>query len=215
VHSREVWLRFRGLTFARWDDEDIYFGTDDRRQKLKPSSWAALKRLLHDLEVHRRPLASDTRHPLHRLQSERWLESMVRRDVTRIHGELDSRYVYTQVFANSGGEHGILDVLTITRKGRLAILELKAEEHIHLSMQAANYWVRIRRQLQEGDFPQYGYFPGIELQPAASLVFLVAPALRFHPAPDVLLRGLTPELQVIRVGLAEDWRSALRVVLRQ
>jgi hypothetical protein len=31
----------------------------------------------------------------------------------------------------------------------------------------------------------------------------------------VLLRSLTPELEVIRVGIAEDWRSGLRVVLRQ
>jgi hypothetical protein len=45
---------------------------------------------------------------------------------------LDSRFVYAQVLANAGGEHGILDLLTVTRTGRLAIIELKASEHIHL-----------------------------------------------------------------------------------
>jgi hypothetical protein len=56
--------------------------------------------------------------------------------------QLDARFVYTQVFANAGGEHGILDLLGVTRSGRLAILELKATEHIHLALQAAGYWRR-------------------------------------------------------------------------
>jgi hypothetical protein len=43
----------------------------------------------------------------------------------------------------------------------------------------------------------------------------VAPALRFHPATGDLLNGLSPELEIVRVGLAESWRRGLRVVLRQ
>ena len=148
-------------------------------------------------------------------QAERWLESIVREDVTRIDPSLDPRFVYSQVFANAGGEHGILDLLTVTRSGRLAILELKATEHIHLPLQAADYWLRIRRHLEQGDFSRYGYFPGIELQTAAPLVYLVAPALRFHPATDTLVRYLSPELEMMRVGLAESWRRGLRVVMRQ
>jgi hypothetical protein len=140
---------------------------------------------------------------------------MVRDDVTRIDAALDSRFVYTQVFANVGGEHGILDLLTVTRAGRLAILELKASEHIHLPLQAADYWLRVRRQLQSGEIARYGYFPGVELQSAPPIVYLVAPALRFHPSTDELLRYLAPELEVVRVGLAESWRRGLRVVMRQ
>jgi hypothetical protein len=45
----------------------------------------------------------------------------VRHDVTRVDSVLDCHFVYSQVFAGSGGEHGIIDVLTITRAGRLAI----------------------------------------------------------------------------------------------
>jgi hypothetical protein len=139
----------------------------------------------------------------------------VREDVTRIDAALDQRFVYTQVFANSGGEHGILDVLTVTRSGRLAILELKASEHIHLPLQAADYWLRVRRHMERGDFSRYGYFSGIELQSAAPIVYLVAPALRFHPATDALLTYLSPELEMVRVGLAESWRRGLRAVMRQ
>jgi hypothetical protein len=47
------------------------------------------------------------------------------------------------------------------------------------------------------------------------LVYLVAPALRFHPATDGLLSYLAPELEIVRVGLAESWRRGVRVVMRQ
>jgi len=73
----------------------------------------------------------------------------------------------------------------------------------------------VRRHLERGDFSRYGYFGGIELQNAAPIVYLVAPALRFHPATDVLLTYLSPDLEVARVGLAESWRRGLRVVMRQ
>jgi hypothetical protein len=215
VRSNEVWLRFRGLAFACWDDGKTFFGVADPRRKLTSASQSALKQLLHDLESHRYPGASDTRHSLYRQQSERWLESIVRSDVTRVDAALDFRFAYAQVFANAFSERGILDLLTVTRGGRLAILELKATEHIHLPLQAANYWLRIHRHLQQGDFSRYGYFTGIELQSAAPIVYLVAPSLRFHSTTDALLRHLSPEMEVARVGLAESWRRDLRVVMRQ
>jgi hypothetical protein len=215
TQSREVWLRFRGLPFARWKDGRVFFGINDAREELTSSSRPALKQLLNDLEVYRHPLASDTRHALYRAQPERWLESIAREDITRIDAMLDQRFVYAQVLANAGGEHGILDLLTVTRSGRLAIIELKATEHLHLPLQAADYWLRVRRQLQSGEISRYGYFPGITLQQASPLVYLVAPALRFHPATDDLLNELSPELEIVRVGLAESWRRGLRVVLRQ
>jgi len=139
------------------------------------------ERMMQDLGSYRHPLASDTRHPLYRAQAERWLESLVRNDVRRVDSVLDSRFVYAQVFAGSGAEHGIIDVLTTTREGRLAILELKASEHIHLPLQAADYWLPVRRHLELGEFRSYGYFPGVEIQKAPPLLYLVAPALRFHP----------------------------------
>jgi hypothetical protein len=215
VPLREVWLRFRGLAIARWHEGRIFFGTPDPRQQLTADSRPQLTKLVNELETYRHPLASDMRQPLYRMQAERWLEAIVREDVTRIDASLDSRFVYAQVFANTGGEHGIFDLLTATRSGRLAVLELKASEHIHLPLQAADYWLRVRRHLERGDFSRYGYFGGIELQNAAPIVYLVAPALRFHPATDVLLNYLSPDLEVARVGLAESWRRGLRVVMRQ
>lgn len=215
VPSDEVWLRFRGLAFARWHEDRVYFGISEPREKLTAASWPSMKQLSNDLAVFRHPFASNTRHPLFRLQAERWLESIIREDVTRVDAQLDPRFAYTQVFANAGGEHGILDVLAVTRGGRLAILELKAAEHIHLPLQAAGYWRHVCHHLSRNDLPRCGYFPGIALQAAPPLVYLVAPALRFHPATGELLRYLAPEMEVIRVGLAESWRRGVRVVMRQ
>lgn len=215
VASGEVWLRFRGLPIAKWDEDRVFFGTDEQREELTAASWPACKKLIADLETRRNPLASDTRHKLYRAQAERWLEAIVREDVTRVDAQLDARFVYAQVFANAGGEHGILDLLGVTRSGRLAILELKATEHIHLALQASGYWRHVRHHLDRGDLSRYGYFPGIQLQAAPPLVYLVAPALRFHPATDELLRYLAPEMAIVRVGLAEGWRHGVRVVMRQ
>jgi len=53
------------------------------------------------------------------------------------------------------------------------------------------------------------------LQQAPPLVYLVAPALRFHPATDDLLNCLSTEMEIVRVGLAESWRRGLPVVMRQ
>jgi hypothetical protein len=171
--------------------------------------------LVRELETHRHSLATDTRHPLYRAQPERWLEASVRADITLVDAQLDPRFAYPQVFANAGGEHGILDLLSVTRSGRLAILELKASEHIHLALQAAGYWRHVLHHLEQGDLSRYGYFPGVQLQAARPLVYLVAPALRFHPATDELLRYLAPDVEVVRVGLAETWRRGVRVVMRQ
>jgi hypothetical protein len=216
VQCGEVMLRFRGLAFACWHDGAVFFGASGNlRKKLTPASHHELKKILHDLDTYRHPLASNTRHQLFRAQPERWLETIVRSDVTRIDASLDPRFVYTQLFANSATERGILDILTVTKSGRLAIIELKASEHIHLPLQAADYWLRIREHLERGDFAHCGYFPKLELQKTPPLVYLVAPALRFHSTTGLLLRHLSSSMEVVRVGVAESWRRGIRVVMRQ
>jgi hypothetical protein len=214
VETGDVMLRFRGLGFACWHNGAVFFGAN-LRKKATASTMHELKQIVHDLETYRHPLATDTRHHLYRAQPERWLETIVRSDVTRIDPRLDPRFVYTQLFANSATERGILDILTVTTTGRLAIIELKATEHIHLPLQAADYWLRIREHLERGDFALCGYFPRVELQRTPPLVYLVAPALRFHSTSGVLQRCLSSSMEVIRVGLAESWRRGLRVVMRQ
>jgi hypothetical protein len=49
----------------------------------------------------------------------------------------------------------------------------------------------------------------------ATTGLLVAPALRFHPVTGILLEALSPQIEVVRVGLTENWRRGIRVVMRQ
>jgi len=208
-------LRFRGLAFARWHENKIFFGSDSTWEELRKKNEPALRQLIANLQNFRNPLASNVRHTLYRAQAERWMQTLVHPDVTRIDISLDPEHVYEQVFAQVAGQHGILDLLCVTRSRRLAILELKATENVDLPLQAADYWSRIRWHQSQGDFARYGYFPGLELQPAPPLVYLIAPALRFHPTTDILQRYLSRDIEIIRVGLAENWRRGLRVMFRQ
>jgi hypothetical protein len=109
----------------------------------------------------------------------------------------------------------MIDVLTCTLDGRLAILELKADEDIHLPLQGLDYWARVRWHHQNGDFLRNGYFAGHELSAAPPLLYLVAPALRTHPSTDVLLRYLSPRIEWSVVQVDERWREAVRVVNRK
>jgi len=213
--EQEIVLRFRGLPFVRWSDSRVFFGVTTCTQELSAATEGKLRQLVRYLQKHRDPSSCGGRHALFRAQAERWMQSLVAQDLTRIDLNLDPAHLYEQVFAHAGGQHGVLDLLTITRSKRLAILELKASENPDLPLQAADYWLRVRRHLAEGHFAQYGYFAGMQLQTAAPLVYLVAPALRFHPTTDTLLQYLSPEMEVVRVGLAETWRRGIRVVMRQ
>lgn len=114
--------------------------------------------------TYRHPLASDTHHPFYRAQPERWLETLVREDPARIDARLSVQPLYTQVPAIAAGDREVIDLLGVTREGRLAVIELKADEHLHLPQQAADYWLRVRCHQRQGDLQRYGYFTGGELQ---------------------------------------------------
>lgn len=220
--TREVALRFRGLEFARWQGGQLHLGLGAVRHAAPAKRRMTLESLLQELHTFRHPLAADRNHPLYRAAPERWLEALAMADLTTIDARLDPQHVYPQVPAlsgtgpdSAGAGRGVLDLLGVTREGRMAVIELKASEDIHLAMQGMDYWLRVRWHLQQADFPRYGYFPGVELQPKPPLLYLVAPGFRFHPATDILLRYLVPEVECVRVGLNEDWRRGLQVVFRQ
>jgi hypothetical protein len=165
----------------------------------------------------------DARDPLYRMQPERWLESVLRRDVTAIDSHLDPAHVYSQVPAFAASDRGMLDLLSVDRDGRLAVIELKADDDLQLALQGLDYWVRVRwHHLQHpdaasglGEFQRHGYFGGVRLSAADPRLYLVAPALRVHPATEVVLRHVSPRVQWTLVALDERWRQKVRVVWRK
>jgi len=213
--TREVSLRFRGVEFARWQNGMVEFGLGDHRKPLTSRNADQLSRLVARLRKYRHHGAARTGHELYRAHAERWLESMLLADATALDAALDPRFLYSQVPAFSAGDRGVIDLLGLTRSGRTVVVELKAQEDLSLALQAVDYWLRVRWHLERGDFERYGYFRGMKLAPHLPMLWLVAPGLRYHPATEVILRYLNPQIEVTRFGLNETWRAGLQVIFRQ
>jgi hypothetical protein len=154
-------------------------------------------------------------HPLWRMHPERWLESLVVKNVHALDERLESSGVYSQVPAFSASDRAMIDVLAVTREGRLAVIELKADEDIHLPMQALDYWARVAWHQARGELQKFGYFAGRDLSDEKPWLVLVAPALRVHPATDMLLRYISPRVEWMLAGIDERWRNEVRVVFRK
>jgi len=224
LSGAELTFRWRGLEFARArlgaepgtfrSVQEIVFGVGAEERVLQDSNWPAFLQLLTALRDTRHPYGP-RQHPLFRMQPERWLESLVVADVSAIDERLQAQPIYSQVPAFSAADRAMIDVLTTTRDGRLAVVELKADEDIHLPLQGLDYWSRVEWHHTRSEFPRFGYFEGCELSTEKPLLYLVAPALRVHPATDVLLSYISPEIQWEFVGIDERWREGVKVVFRK
>jgi hypothetical protein len=84
------------------------------------------------------------------------------------------------------------------------VMELKASEDIQMPIQAVDYWLRVRRHQREGDFQEYGYFSGIEIDPKPPAGMAGRSGAAFPLRDDTLLKYLSPEIQLTRIGLSEN-----------
>ncbi len=222
--SSEIVFRLHGLEFARArmapvagsfrNDQEITFGLWPAEYTLDDANETTFRDLVTRLAA-RRHAYGERNDPLFRLCPERWLESLIICDVRAIDERLDQRFVYSQVPAFASTDRAMIDVLTCTLDGRLAILELKADEDIHLPLQGLDYWARVRWHQQNGGFLRNGYFAGRELSDPPPLLYLVAPALRTHPSTDILLRYFSSQIQWAVAQVDERWREGVRVVNRK
>ncbi len=222
--ATEVAFSLHGLEYARvrqrltpgWftRQDEITFGAGPSETLIDDTTDDMFLDLMDRL-LQGRHAASSTRDPLYRLQPERWLESVLRRDLSVLHAGLGGAPVYSQVPAFASASRTLLDLLTVTQQGRLAVLELKADDDLHLPLQALDYWGRVRMLHRAGGLQRNGYFPGIELSAEDPLLLLVAPALRIHPANETVLRHLAPAVPWELIALDEHWRKECRVVLRK
>lgn len=211
-------LRVLGLEVARIEGHlapRIYYGLEGRVSRLEENRPEDFRRFLARVLDMRCPGSAEPASDFYRLQSERWLESLLIRDVTRVDPALSPACVYPQVPAFAGSDRGVLDILLTTRHGRLAVMELKVQEEINLPLQALDYWLRVKWLQERGQFRQFGYFPHTELASRAPLLYLVSPAFRFHSTTDRLLRYFAPSIEVIKVGINESWRKSVRVLFRR
>jgi hypothetical protein len=199
----ELSYRVHGLEFARTADSKPLLRLRSRRA-------AELSRL--------RSPDADPRSVLYRRNPEAWLESQVRGNIREIDASLLPAPVYGQVPAFAAADRGVLDLLAVDHRGRLAVIELKASEDVHLPLQALDYWMRVQWHVARREFEAKGYFPGREARCELSCqpprLLLVSPALDFHPSNERVLRYFSPEIPVERVGVGLEWRKELKVMYR-
>jgi hypothetical protein len=165
LSAAEIVFRWRGLEFAQArlggvpglfrSIEEIAFGVGAEERILDTTNQATFAELAHGLRDTRHPYGP-RQHPLWRLRPERWLESLVVGDVSVVDGRLEPASRYSQVPAFSASDRAMIDVLTTTRAGRLAVVELKADEDIHLPLQGLDYWSRVEWHHARGEFPGLG-----------------------------------------------------------
>jgi hypothetical protein len=220
-----VRMGYAGQSFNRV--QEITFGAGANETSLTEETAGELSGLVERLFARRtaghKDAKPNARDPLYRMQPERWLESTLRRDVSLLDAHLDPEHVYTQVPAFAGSDRGMLDLLSVDKNGRLAVIELKADDDLHLALQGLDYWVRVRWHHQQspdhmsglGEFQRHGYFGGVRLAEGAPRLYLVAPALRIHPATEVVLRYFSPRVEWVLVALDERWRKQVKVVWRK
>jgi hypothetical protein len=235
--ATEVGLLLHGLEFARVRhgfaansfarEDEISFGAGANETPLTAENEPLCRDLFSRLFLSRHPDGAHT-DPLFRLQPERWLEARLRAGIQELLPGLRGDLLYSQVPALSTGDRGLLDLLTLDRNGRLTVIELKAEEDLHLPLQALDYWIRVRalnadRQPGSGNesgrpltaFERQGYFAGAEVSPLEPRLLLAAPALRIHPANEPVLRYFSPQVEWELIALTEHWRRELKVVFRK
>ncbi len=210
-------LRLWGLEFATAGGEmrdSISFGVGPEKTELDKSNFERLRALVDGILYYRRPDSPDLHHPYYRLQAERWLEALILEEVPRLFPELVPESVYPQIPVYLGKDPGRVDILAADREGTLVILELKVVPDPDLPIQALDYWGRVVRHNQDGDFRRRGYFSGIRLNSNPPRIYLVSPVFTFHDSTEEILMFFDSGVEVWKIAINEDWRSGVKVLRR-
>ncbi|MDQ5845515.1 MAG: hypothetical protein M3539_09500 [Acidobacteriota bacterium] len=222
VHARHgETLRYLGLPFARvrkvMGTERVWFGVEGSRRRMldrtTENQWTSL---FSDLVVHRSSEAADHHNALYRNAGEAWLESLLRRDITRLDPGLIIAPLYAQFRIARGGVSGVrpIDLLALRHDGRLAVIELKITEDREHVLQGADYWQRVEAHRRRGHITRAKLFGERKISNEPPLIYLVAPTLRVHASLNTLARTIAPDIEIYRFDINEDWRNGVRVMRR-
>jgi len=214
-------LRYFGLPFARVRQllgvERVWFGVEGlRRRVLDETNESEWINLLDSLVQHRTASATDHYHALYRNAGEAWLESLLRRDITRLDPGLIIAPVHAQFRTGRGGASGVrpIDLLALRHDGRLVVIELKVSESREHVFQGADYWQRVEAHRRRGHISRAKLFGDRKIRDEPPLIYLVAPTLRVHPSFNTLARSIAPDIEIYRFDINEDWRAGVRVMRR-
>ena len=94
------------------------------------------------------------------------------------------------------------------------MIELKTSPDREAVFQAADYWRKIELQRRKGILAKARLFGDLDIKDEPTLVYVVAPALSFHHRFEYFARMLSPEIELWRFELQEDWRNEIKVIAR-
>lgn len=213
AYRRKGWeLSYLGLRVAWYqEDRQQYFFDLENPRILHACEDPIFKGYLDEVIRFRSFPPLDPEHFNYRFGHEQWLESLVLKN----HRILNSDFadaIYCQVPSRIDGQRKILDLLTITNHGRLAVLELKVFKDLDLIFQGLDYWERVNYHLQQKDFQRSGYFDGMSVVGERPLLYLVCPLFEFHRVMPVLRRYLKEEITIRCVGINSDWRKGIEIL---
>lgn len=208
-------LRFNGMPFARVrrvsGEEKMWFGTGRRLQLLDEQDREQFEDTIEQLRLYRTAGSPNKRHAYYQASPESWLESILRRDIKLLDGNLISAPIYNQ-FRSSNDK---IDLLALRNDGRLVVVEVKAKPDRDAILQVADYWRKIELQRRRGVLAEADLFNGREIADKPAIVYLAAPALSFHSDTEFFMRSVAPEIEVWRFELHQNWRSLIRVIGRR
>jgi hypothetical protein len=215
-------LRYHGLPFARvrrvMERDYVWFGIEgSRRRALGDYQHHEFAKLVDDLQTYRHENCRDRRHWFYRAAGEAWLESILRRDISKLDPGLVIAPLHAQFRTSPGGPAGPrpIDLLALRHDGRLVVIELKVNEDREHVFQGVDYWRRVEAHRRRGHISAAKLFCEREISDESPLVYLVAPTLRFHPSFFTLARTIAPDIEIYRFDINEDWRAGVRVVRRE
>ena len=219
-------LRYHGLPFARVrrliNQDRTWFGIEgSRRRSLDDYHTRDWLKLLGDLKDYRNAECRDRRHWLYRAAGEAWLESMLRRDITKLDPGLIIAPLHAQFRTSHGGAFGStggarpIDLLALRHDGRLVVIELKVNEDREHVFQGVDYWRRVEAHRRRGHISSAKLFSDRDISDESPLVYLVAPTLHFHRSFRTLAQTIAPDIEIYRFDINEDWRDGVRVVWRE
>src|SRR5262249_25449461 len=111
IAGKAISIRLRGIEVARISDAGTLYPLGE-----------PIDDVIRELDSVRQ---HTSRHPLARAHEERWLESNILGDIRQLMPSIDIGHIYPQVPSFIGEDRNIIDLLTVTRSGRLVVIEIK------------------------------------------------------------------------------------------
>jgi hypothetical protein len=201
IAGRAISIRLRGIEVAEVSEKATTYPLGE-----------PVERVIRELDEARR---YGSRHALARAHEERWLESNLIGQIRDVLPSIDVRHIYPQVPSFVGENRNIIDLLTITKDGRLVVIEIKASADPDLPFQALDYWIAVERHRKAGDFIERGYFRGCSLRDEPAMLILVAPLLAYHKTAGRLIAALPAEVPLTEVGINQAWKKEIKILRRR